>query len=440
MKKVITLVLIAFLAFSAFAQSAAESSKDETITLEWWTWDATMKDTNDAIIAAYEAGHPNVKINNTIITTDGGAYKTQLSIMAQQGNLPDIYTISSGDLEDWAEMGNLRNLDDLIANDPTIFDEFYQGMFEAVKAVAKTDYYCAVPFAYVSCDLFYNKDMFDAAGLEYPNENWTWDDFLAAAEALTIDKDGDGEIDQWGYYGFGRYAEVQAWVIADNGTLINDDMKFNPDANALEALEFFTDLVTKYKVAPMPKDMSAMKYSNIFPNQVCAMFVDGGWQVNDFRTKIGDKFQWGVTRVPNGPSATETWTFGWPDSYVLSPTTKNADAAWDFVKFAAGGGLSADQVMGGKLSAYKAIVESPEFVDMTQQPYGDMELFREHANDKFVTTYTKSWSEWVGYGAAETMGLQGAIDSILNGEESFDEALAKATDGINKILSRVYGK
>ena len=94
--------------------------------------------------------------------------------------------------------------------------------------------------------------------------------------------------------------------------------------------------------------------------------------------------------------------------------------------------------MGGKLSAYKAIVESPEFVDMTQQPYGDMELFREHANDKFVTTYTKSWSEWTGYGAAENMGLAGAVDSILNGESSFDEAMAKAKDGINKILTRVY--
>ncbi|MBO7349011.1 MAG: sugar ABC transporter substrate-binding protein [Spirochaetales bacterium] len=437
MKKLLTIALVALIAVSAFAQGASEASKGQ-VTLEWWTWDATMADTNNAIIAAYEATHPNVKINNTIIPTDGGAYATQLAIMAQQKNLPDVFTISSGNLEDWAEIGYLRNLDELIAKDKTIFDQFYKGMFDAVKDVAKTDYYCAIPFAYVSCDLFYNKDMFDAAGLAYPNENWTWDDFVKAAKALTIDKNGDGEIDQWGYYGYGRYAEAQAWVIANNGTLINNKMRFEPDKNALEALHFFTDLVLKDKVAPMPKDMTAMKYNNIFPNALCAMFVDGGWQVNDFRSKIGDKFRWGVTRVPNGPSAKETWTFGWPDSYVLSPTTAHPDEAWDFVKFAAGGGLSADQVMGGKLSAYKAIVESPEFVDMTQQPYGDMELFREHANDKFMTTYTKSWSEWTGYGAAENMGFAGAVDSILNGEDSFDGAMKKATDGINKILSRVY--
>ena len=132
MKKLFLIALVALIAFSAFASGAQESS-NEQVTLEWWTWDATMADTNNAIIAAYEASHPNVKINNTIITTDGGAYATQLAIMAQQQNLPDVFTISSGNLEDWAEIGYLRNLDDLIAKDPKIFDEFYKGMFDATE-------------------------------------------------------------------------------------------------------------------------------------------------------------------------------------------------------------------------------------------------------------------------------------------------------------------
>ena len=117
MKKLFLIALVALIAFSAFASGAQESS-NEQVTLEWWTWDVTMADTNNAIIAAYEASHPNVKINNTIITTDGGAYATQLAIMAQQQNLPDVFTISSGNLEDWAEIGYLRNLDDLIAKYP----------------------------------------------------------------------------------------------------------------------------------------------------------------------------------------------------------------------------------------------------------------------------------------------------------------------------------
>ncbi|MBR5098982.1 MAG: hypothetical protein IK091_07165, partial [Spirochaetales bacterium] len=70
--------------------------------------------------------------------------------------------------------------------------------------------------------------------------------------------------------------------------------------------------------------------------------------------------------------------------------------------------------------------------------YGDMQLFRDHASDTFVTSYTQGWSEWVGYGAAESMGLNGAIDSILNGETTLAEVLPSLTESINKILSRYY--
>lgn len=438
MKKLLTLTLVCLLAFSAFAQGASEAKTGE-VTLEWWTWDTGMIEQNQSIIKEYEATHPGVKINNTVIATDGGAYKTQLSVLAQQKALPDVFMLSSGDLEEWASTGLCRNLDDLVASDPEIYKKFYESMFTSLKDVAKTDYLPGFPFAYVSCDMFYNKDAFDAAGLAYPNENWTWDDFLKAAKALTIDKDGDGEIDQWGYYGYGRYAEAQAWIFANGGVLTNDKThKFEPNQNALDAIQFMSDLVNVYKVAPSPKDMSAIKYKTIFPNQICAMFVDGGWFADDFRKTIGDKFQWGVTRVPVGPHGAPKTTYGWPDSYVISPFTKHAKEAWEFTKYIAGEGIGLDQFMAGKMPAYKALVESDAFVDMTQQPYGDMQLFRDHASDTFVTSYTQGWSEWVGYGAAESMGLNGAVDSILNGETTIAQVLPSLKESIDKILARYY--
>ena len=440
MKKTLTIVLVVLLAFSAFAKGATETAKEgETITLEWWTWDTGMIEQNQSIIAAYEAAHPNVKINNTVIATDGGAYKTQLSVLAQQKALPDVFMLSSGDIEEWASNGLVRNLDDLVASDPEIYEKFYESMFTSLKDVAKTDYLPGFPFAYVSCDLFYNKDAFDAAGLAYPDGTWTWDDFLAAAKTLTIDKDGDGQIDQWGYYGYGRYAEAQAWVFSNGGVLTdNEKHTFEPNSGALDAIQFMSDLVNVYKVAPSPKDMSGISYKTIFPNQIAAMFVDGGWFSDDFRKNIGDKFRWGVTRVPVGPKGKAKVTYGWPDSYVISPFTTHAKEAWEFTKYIAGEGIGLDQFMAGKMPAYKALVESDAFVDMTQQPYGDMQLFRDHASDTFVTSYTQGWSEWVGYGAAESMGLNGAVDSILNGEATLSEILPSLKLSIDKILARYY--
>lgn len=441
MKKIIAIAMVALLAFSAFAQGASEApaKSNDVVTIEWWNWDTIMADQYNSIIADFEAKNPGIKINMTLINTDGGEYKTKLSILAQQNSLPDTFTISSGDLEEWNEAGLLRNIDDLVASDPTIFDKFYKSMFDSSKGIAKSTGYVSFPFAYVSTDLFYNKDMFDKAGIAYPNENWTWDDFLAAAKALTIDTNGDGEIDQWGFYGFGRYAEAQSWVMANNGNFINKNtMRFEPDANAMEALKFVCDLVTEYKVAPQPKDLSAMRWQDIFPNQVCAMFVDGGWLSQDFRNNIGDKFQWGVTRVPMGPSATQRVTYGWPDSYAMAPNTKHPQEAWTWLKFLAGEGITLDQFMAGKMPAYKALVESEKFVDLSKQPGADMQLFRDHASDTFVTSYTKAWSQWVGYGASESMGLQGGIDAVLNGESSFEDAMAKIKSGVDKVLAREY--
>ena len=238
--------------FSAFAQGASEKKAEEgPITLEWWTWDTGMIEQNQSIIAQYEATHPNVKINNTVIATDGGAYKTQLSVLAQQKALPDVFMLSSGDIEEWASNGLCRKLDDLVASDPDIYKKFYESMFTSLKDVAKTDYLPGFPFAYVSCDLFYNKDAFDAAGLEYPNENWTWDDFLAAAKALTIDKNGDGEIDQWGYYGYGRYAEAVIMVKATE--LVGKDIhevRTKPDAVKVEMHEDDDAFVIELSVDP----------------------------------------------------------------------------------------------------------------------------------------------------------------------------------------------
>lgn len=440
MKKAIAFALVALIAFSVFAQGASDAKQEtnDVVTIQWWNWDTTMSEKYQSIINEFEAKNPGIHVEMTLIPTDGGEYKTKLSILAQQKSLPDTFTLSSGDLEEWAENGLLGNLDDLVASDPTIFDNFSKAMFDASKDIAKTSGYVSFPFAYVSTDLFYNKDMFDAAGLEYPNENWTWDDFLNAAKALTIDKNGDGVIDQWGFYGAGRYAQAQSWIFANNGTLTDADNKFAPDAKALEAMHFIVDLVKEYKVAPQPKDMSSMRWQDIFPNQVCAMFVDGGWLSEDFRKNIGDKFQWGVTRVPMGPSATERQTYGWPDSYVISPYTEHANEAWTWLKYLAGEGITLDQFMAGKMPSYMPLVESDDFVDLSKQPGADMQLFREHTADKFVTSYTKGWSEWVGYGAAETMGLAGGIDGILNGEYTFDEGLAKIKTNVDKVLARYY--
>jgi ABC-type sugar transport system, periplasmic component len=437
MKKIITLALVLVMAFSLFAQGGAETaaSAPKEITLQWWTWDPLMIEENKAIIADYEASHPGIKIENTIIDTN--EYWTKIGIQAQQKKLPDVYTMSSGYLEEWGESGLMLNLDDLVKKDSALFaTEFYQPIWDLTKSIGNTDHYYAIPFALVNTTLFYNKDAFDKAGIAYPTDDWTWDQFKEAAKALTIDKDGDGTIDQYGFRFYGRYAHIEPWVFANGGTLIDySTHRFAPDAKALEAIKMLTDMVLVDKSAPSQKDMSALKNEQVFINGITAMWVDGGWNM-DKLNKSNLPFEFGMVRVPQGPSG-ERVTFAWPDSYAIAPNTKYPAEAYEFAKYVAGKGLSLDQFMQGKIPAYKGLTESPDFTKVPGHE-ADMELLVDMASDPMTTSYTKGWSEWRGYGASDSMGFNGAIDQIINGTMSFDEGLAAAQKGVDKVLSRFY--
>lgn len=433
----IALLVVLTAAFSLFAGGAGESpAKEEKVHLDWWTWDPDLVEINEKIISKFEEENPNITVTQTMIDTT--EYWTKIRIQATQQKLPDVLTMSSGSLEEWAKEGLLYNLDEFVKNDDT-FDLFYKSIFDTAKGISGTDSYYCIPFALVTSVLFYNKTMFDEAGIEYPNENWTWDDFLAAAKKLTLDKDGDGKTDQWGYWGWGRYTNVEPWIYANGGNLVDrEKMRFAPDENAMEALHFISDLILKYKVAPPQKEMSAIMYSEVFPNELCAMWIDGSWFVNALRKNVGDKFQWGMTKVPSGPHGSNKISYGWPDSYALAANTKHPKEAWKFARFVAGEGITLDVYMAGKIPSNKALANDPAFADPEKAPGKDMLMLIDQAGGPMKTSYTMGWNEWRGYGGSETLGLSGMYDSINNGEIGFDEGIAKVTQNINKVLERFY--
>jgi multiple sugar transport system substrate-binding protein len=345
--------------------------------------------------------------------------------------------MSSGSLEEWAENNLLYNLDSLIENDDTK-DKFYSSLLDSAKQISGGDHYYALPFALVTFPLYYNKDAFDAAGIAYPTDDWTWDDFRSAAKALTIDKDGNGSIDQWGFWFYGRYAHIEPWVYANDGNLIDrDTMRYNPDENALEAIKMLTDLVLVDKVAPQPKEMSAYRQQDLFPKGVSAMFIDGSWNINNNRLVADPSMNWGIATVPKGPSATVGYTYGYPDSYAMAPNTENPQEAWEFTRYVAGEGLSLDTFMAGKIPAYKALTESDEFIDPNQKP-AEMYILTEQAGSPMQSSFTKGWGEWRGYAAAASLGFNGVIDGILNGEIQYNDGMEGLLKSVNVVLKRYY--
>ncbi|HNV36198.1 MAG TPA: sugar ABC transporter substrate-binding protein [Rectinema sp.] len=421
----LALLMGLFIAATTFAQP---------ITLQWWSWDVELKAKNEAIIKKFESANPGIKVELTTLSTS--EYWTKIRLLANQKKLPDVFEMSSGYIEEWARANLLMDLTPFI-DKAFNKEDYYMSVFDAGKDIAGENRYYAFPFALVTTVLFYNMDMFDKAGIPYPTSKWTWDDFRKAAKRLTI-VGKDGNVNQWGFWFYGRYAHIEPWVYANDGELIDrSSMTYKPDANALEAMRFLSDLVLVDKSAPPPKEMSAYKQQDVFPLGKAAMWVDGSWNIDNNRTIADKNMRWGIAEIPVGPSGSGEYINGWPDYFAISAFTKNSDAAWKFVKFISGEGLDMSMYMAGKIPTYRKLAESPAFIQKGQLP-SNMDLLLKQANKGMKTSYTLGWSEWRGYGAAESMGLNGIIDGILNGSTSFDDGMKAANRNINAILNRYY--
>ncbi|MFW5795894.1 MAG: ABC transporter substrate-binding protein [Alkalispirochaeta sp.] len=433
---IVVLVAFVVLTGSLFASGAQETATDDgPVTIEYWHWSPNENDVVEAMIADFEAEHPDIKVNVTSMAPSD--YWTRIRLQASQNALPDVLEMSSGFLESWATDGFLYDLAPYITGSPEA-DEFYPSLLESPRSIAGTDGYFALPYAFVMPVLYFNKDMFDAAGISYPDADWTWDDFLDAAEALTIDTDDDGEIDQWGHHFYGRYAQVEPWIYANDGALIDRDaMRFDPDANAMEALDFLVSLVLDHEVVPPPKTVAELDTEEVFAQGISAMWIDGSWNIDYIRDNAGDDYNWGIAPVPTGPSGSGDLVYGWSDFIAISRDTEHPDAAWQLLSFLAGEGRTLDNFESGKIPAYQSLAEDPDFLEEGEQP-AEKGILLELAQRDPMTSFTKAWSEWRGYGPAEAMGFNAIIDAVLNGELDYSDGMDRARENVNEILEREY--
>ncbi|MEL6101609.1 MAG: sugar ABC transporter substrate-binding protein [Pseudomonadota bacterium] len=415
---------------SALILAATAAVSDET-TLRYMMWDPDQLEIEAETIAEFEAANPGVTVEAQAMPPSD--YWPKLSAMAAAGDLPDVFAMSSGFVKGWARAGNLANLSDVTAGSD--LSVYYDGAL--IPGVVDGDM-VAFPQNWVAPVLYYNRDMFDAAGLDYPSADWTWDDFRAAAKALTVDTDNDGQIDQWGYWIYGRYAQVDTWMFRNGGRYLNaDETAIELNSAAVNTLEFLTDLVLEDKVAPMPQEMEGIRQQDVFPLGMAAMWVDGSWNIANTRSVAVPSMNWAIAQVPIGPDATpETAAaYAWADMLAMPQGGENAELAWAFVQHMVGEGRTADDFEGGKVPAFRAIAESEDWLDRDMMP-PNKELILEIGTQPVYTGFSDNWSAWRGYAAEGSGGVNGELDEVFNGRKSLEEAIADFTVYGNEVLSR----
>lgn len=201
---------------SSSSDSKGSSKSGDKVELTLGIWDENQRDAMQKMIDAYEAENDNVSISIQLTPYKGGEYWTKLEASAGGGTAPDVFWLNVLHLDSYVEGGILDDLSDAIASSD-IKDNFAETLVNNYVRDGKN---YAVPKDFDTNALWYNKDLFDQAGVEYPTDDMTYDDLVALATELK-DKLPDG------VYPFACPVDFQTWyyqtVYANGGWILNDD-------------------------------------------------------------------------------------------------------------------------------------------------------------------------------------------------------------------------
>ncbi|MCA9939381.1 MAG: sugar ABC transporter substrate-binding protein [Anaerolineales bacterium] len=345
--------------------TACSASKTPTTITFMTSGDPAERDAYLELVAAFEEAHPEIHVEVTHIPSDKD-YRTRLATDFAAGTPIDITLMNYRRIAGFAAAGQLEPLGPYLdKSDIIAADQFYPVPMEAFTWNGTL---MCLPQNISNLVVYYNEDMFDAAGLAYPADDWTWDDFLKTAVALTQDTDGDGVVDQYGLGVEPSLYRLSAFVWENGGVIVDDTD--NPTRLTLtrfpsqEALQWFVDLRQVHGVTPDREEEASMDSESRFVAGTIGLFLNSRRATPTFREI--ESFSWDVAPMPTGKVAASMLH---SDGYCLSSAAKNKDAAWTFIEFAnsvAGQAIIART--GRTVPSLISVAESDDFLNPGQSP------------------------------------------------------------------------
>ena len=347
-------------------------------------------------------------------------YWTLLESGASGGSLPDVFWMHSNESQRYMSNDMLLDLTDKIAEsseiDPANYPEDIWGLY------TYDDKYYAVPKDIDTIALWYNKKMFDEAGLEYPTADWTWDDVTEAAKKLTKD-DGSqyglclrNDNNQAGYYN----------LIYDNGGyIINDDKTKSgmDDQKTVEAMEMVEGWI-KDGVLPPIETMSENGEDVLLESGKVAMVPQGSWMIAAFRDNEYTAENCDCVELPKsattGRRASLYNGLGW----AAAANTEHPEEAWQLIEYLGSKEAQEKQAeLGVTMSAYTGTSEAwAKSANFNLQAYINM------MDDMEIRPYSRSTVTWENKNSE-------ILKSVYSGDKTMADACKEMAEQMNESLS-----
>jgi len=404
------------------AEQAAEpeaSGDEEEVTIRLATWDYEQTAATQEIVAAFEKEYPNIHVE--VLDYLAADYVGKLTTMLNAESDVDVLYVKEADgLKAFVDKGQFAALDDFIAADSVDLSaynglaDYYNFDGSCYALPARSDFYV----------MFYNKDLFDKAGVPYPSNDWTWEEFEETAAKVT-----NKDEDITGAFFHSWNACVQNWGVQDGKHTIMD-------------YETGYDFFKPYyeMVLRMEENGSAVKYADIkagnlhyssaFAQGNIAMMPMGTWQIATIAKQIADGeskvVNWGVATLPHAADVAAGYTVGSTTPVAMTSFTEHPDAAWKLLKFITGEEGAAAYVATGSVPGRvdDSVISAIAALDGMPEGLAEALVVKNISLDRPCADKVVDVNQ----------ALNEVHSEILLGELSVDDGLAKMAERVAEIM------
>lgn len=284
------------------------------------------------MLETFHETHPDVQV---YYTPDPDNVAEVMLADMQAGTAPDVFQGCCEFFPSWAQQGQTLDLRPFVERDLTAasISDWSPAQYQAFFLADGHQF--GLPKYHGGLALYYNRDLFDAYDLAYPNADWDHDDYLDAMIILSTDRDGDGQIDQWGSMVDIAWERLQIHVNAWGGHLVDPDDPTRcrmDETAALAALEWIRARMWDDHVMASFLDVGNRETRQAFIDAQIVMVEDGSWALKDILAKAN--FRVGVAPFPAGPS--RRVTLATTDGFGIYQGTTYPDEAWELMQFLTG--------------------------------------------------------------------------------------------------------
>ncbi len=407
------------------AAETTETASDEPVTLKWALWDVSSTVYYQPLIDAYTAAHPNVTIE--MVDLGSTDYSTVLGTqLSGAGSDFDVVTIK--DVPGYVSLVNkgvLEPLNSLIEADGVDLS-LYNGVTDQVTIDGNL---YELPFRSDIWVLFYNKDIFDKAGVDYPTNDMTWDQYDALARSVTDTTPG-AEVYGSHYHTWRSTIQLDG-ILDGKHTIVDGNYDFTKP---------YYEMVLAQQKDGVCMDYATLKtqglhYSAAFAQGNVATMNMGSWFIATLIQKIKDGeytdcTNWGIVKYPHADGVEPGSTLSTITALSIPTSAPNKDAAWDFVKFVSGAEGAEVMASTGNIPAMtnKTIVDI--IASMDGFPTDDA------SKEALITSHTYLEMPANDKSSEIETVLNEQHDLIMNEEVSVDDAIAAMNEGVQAVLAQ----